>query len=127
MDKDSPEDMMWICERAIVRADTFGIKGVDYKLTMGVVKNIIPAVASTNALTSAACVNECFKILTGCNDRLDNYMQYLGQTRIAVSQIKMERDPTCIVCARKKVEIQTVKSSETLGEYVEHLKSTLHL
>jgi ubiquitin-activating enzyme E1 C len=45
---------------------------------MGVVKKIIPAVASTNALTSAACVNECLKILTGCNERLDNYMQYLG-------------------------------------------------
>lgn len=78
MDTDSPQDMQWICERAIERADRFGIKGVDYRLTMGVVKKIIPAVASTNALTSAACVNECLKILTGCNERLDNYMQYLG-------------------------------------------------
>jgi len=79
MDKDSPDDMKWIMERAQARAAQFNIKGVDYKLTMGVTKNIIPAIASTNALVSALCVNECVKILTGCNYRLKNVSYAHGQ------------------------------------------------
>lgn len=86
MDKDSPIDMQWVCDKAKIRAEKYNIKGVDYKLTMGVTKNIIPAIASTNALVSALCVNECVKILTGCNYRLKNVSYAHGQTQMNVSQ-----------------------------------------
>ena len=71
---------------------------------MGVVKNIIPAVASTNALISAACVNEAVKLATGCNKRMDNYMQVLGQTRLSVSTFAIERKEDCLVCSRRVIE-----------------------
>jgi ubiquitin-activating enzyme E1 C len=65
VDKDSYEDLQWIFNEARKRGEEFGIQGVTHKLTLGVVKNIIPAIASTNAIIAASCVTELFKILTG--------------------------------------------------------------
>ena len=82
---------------------------------MGVVKNIIPAIASTNALVSAACVNEALKLLSGVNKRMDNYMMYLGQTRVSLSTVAMERKHDCLVCSRA-VKQFTVRSAETVRQ-----------
>ena len=117
VDKDSLEDMQWIWKHAEERANQFGIKGVTYKLTMGVVKNIIPAIASTNALISAQCVNEAIKILTGCNSRIDKSF-YAGQTSTNISGEPDAPKEGCVVCSRNPKVEYTVAKDEKLCDFV---------
>ncbi len=67
-------------EQALERAESYGIAGVTYQLTLGVVKRVIPAVASTNALIAAATVQEALKISSYCGPVMNNYFMYAAFT-----------------------------------------------
>jgi ubiquitin-activating enzyme E1 C len=120
MDKDSAEDMRWVYEKAKERADLFGIEGVNYMKTMGVVKNIIPAIASTNALIAAACVSEALKIATYISKPLDSYFMFMGQTGTHTHTFHYERNEDCLVCSRKPVDYP-LSPSKTLNEFISEL------
>jgi len=120
VDKDSPSDMKWLFDQAKERADTFGIQGVTYQLTMGVVKRIIPAIASTNALISAALVAEAIKISTYCGPVLNNYMMYMGQTGVYTHTFEYEKKTDCMVCGGAKLSL-TRSPSSTLQELLDAL------
>lgn len=49
LDGDDPEHLSYVYEKATLRANQFNITGLTYRLVQGVLKNIIPAVSSTNA------------------------------------------------------------------------------
>lgn len=61
LDADDPEHVEWVLGKALARANQYNIRGVDSRLTQGVLKRIIPAVASTNAVIAAACTIEALK------------------------------------------------------------------
>ncbi len=121
-DADSPKDMEWIYQTALVRAEKYGIEGVTYFFTIGVVKNVIPAIASTNALISAACVNEAFKALTFCSQILDNFFQYNGHQTLNGSVFKFDKLENCAVCGNIRL-LYTLPKAATLQDLMDRLKT----
>ncbi|KAK1294674.1 NEDD8-activating enzyme E1 catalytic subunit [Acorus calamus] len=118
-DADDPEHMQWIYAEALKRAELFGISGVTYSLTQGVVKNIVPAIASTNAIVSAACTLEALKIMTDCSKTMSNYLMYNGTEGIHSKMTAFDRDKDCLVCGPGiLIELDT---SVTLSKFIDLL------
>lgn len=111
LDTDDVQHMSWIFRRAEERAKQYKIEGVTYNLTMQVVKNIIPAIASTNALISAACVAEALKVLTWCSYGLNNYYMYMGQDGVYSRTWNYQKNPTCPVCGVDPIVYKLDKKS----------------
>ncbi|KFG87491.1 hypothetical protein MANI_025424 [Metarhizium anisopliae] len=121
LDKDEPEHVTWIYQKALARAQEFGISGVTYSVTQGTIKNIIPAIASTNAIIAASCCNEAFKIATNsapCLGFENNYMMYSGNDSIYTYTFKHEKKDDCPVCGRKARPLE-VDPKVTLRELVD--------
>lgn len=119
-DADIPEDVDVMHLLALKRAKEFGIDNMTRALTLGVVKNIIPAIASTNAIIAASCCNEVFKIVTSCNPVLDNYMMYSGDDSIFTYTYAHSKKPNCAVCGSKIKHIRVLKWW-TLENFLDHL------
>lgn len=115
LDSDNVEHMTWLYKRALVRAAEFGIQGVTFSLTQQVVKNIIPAIAATNALIAASCCNEAFKVLTRCSMGLDNYFMYMGQTGVNTHTFNYNQEPDCLVCGSKPLSFRLDPSTDVRG------------
>ena len=120
LDTDDPEHIAWLYEKASARAQDFNIPGVTYSMTQGVVKNIIPAIASTNAIIAASCCNEALKIVTNSNPLLNNYMMYTGDEGVYTYTFENERKPDCPVCGNLARPIQ-VNPNVTLQDFLDSL------
>jgi len=112
--------MKWMFETALKRAEEFNIKGVTYRLTQGVVKNIIPAIASTNAIIAAAEANEAFKIATYAANSLSNYMMYNAVAGIYTYSFVYEKKENCPVCGNASSTYE-VSPEIRLDEFMELL------
>jgi len=98
VDGDNPRHVQWIYEKSLERGKNFGIAGVTYRLTQGVIKGIIPAIASTNAIIASSCTNEAFKLASFCIPFLDDYMMYNGSEGIYTFTYKNEKKENCLQC-----------------------------
>ncbi|KAI0223910.1 NEDD8 activating enzyme, partial [Massospora cicadina] len=120
LDNDDPEHVSWLFKVALDRGKQFGITGITYALTQGVIKNIIPAVASTNAIIAATCCNEAYKLVNNY-PYLDNYMTYSGTVGVYTYTFPLLKRPDCPVCSNEPIKI-SVNRRLKLGEFVDSLK-----
>ena len=127
LDKDNPVHMKYICEHAIARAKEYNIlPAPDYMMTMGVVKSIIPAIASTNALIAAASVNEVFKIVSFASQSINTYHQYMGAAGINSLKVNYEKNEDCSVCSGKPVYVPFDVSTGTVQDLRQILSAPPH-
>jgi NEDD8-activating enzyme E1 len=92
-------------------------------MTQGVVKNIIPAIASTNAIIAASCCNEAFKLATSTNPGLgapgtNNYMLYTGDAGIYTYTFEHLKKDDCPVCGNLPKPLE-VNPQATLQELID--------
>lgn len=97
-DADNPDHLTWLTDTAAARAATFNIPGVTRRLAAGVVKHIVPAVASTNAIIAAACALEAWKLATCAAGPLRNYVMLNGTAGVYSYTYETERRGDCEVC-----------------------------
>uniref|UniRef100_A0A182J5J4 NEDD8-activating enzyme E1 catalytic subunit n=1 Tax=Anopheles atroparvus TaxID=41427 RepID=A0A182J5J4_ANOAO len=122
LDGDDPQHVSWVYEKAQERADSFNITGLSYRLVQGVLKNIIPAVASTNAVIAASCATEVFKIASSCCEPLNNYMVFNDVDGIYTYTYEAEKRSDCLACSQvpRSVEI-TDPNGMTLQDLIQLL------
>ncbi|KAI0306350.1 hypothetical protein B0F90DRAFT_1689200 [Multifurca ochricompacta] len=135
IDTDDPEHIKWLCDAARARAEEFKIEGVTWSLTQGVVKNIIPAIASTNAIIAgmlyhlvnscihcslASCCNEAFKIATSSAAYLNNYFMVIGTESVYSYTFEHEKRADCPVCGGESLDI-SIPGSWTVERLIEML------
>lgn len=126
IDFDNPDHTQWLYECSAARAAAFNIQGVDPKLVKGVAKGIIPAIASTNAMIAAQCVNEAVKYLTEYAANLEDYALNYGNEGCILNTQTLDRDPHCIVCGDCTI-VYRAEIANTLSDLVAWLGETMQM
>jgi NEDD8-activating enzyme E1 len=84
-------------------------------VSLGVVKNVIPAVASTNAVIAASCANEALKLLSFSAQSLNTYLMYVGGSGLYTDSFEYAKLDDCPVCGTSPpIELALPGKSTTL-------------
>ncbi|VDN58235.1 unnamed protein product [Dracunculus medinensis] len=120
LDTDDMEHIEWVLSAAKSRAEEFGIQGVDLRLTKGVLKRIIPAVASTNAVIAASCALEVLKLASNISCPMSNYLNFSNVEGVFVGIVELEKNADCTVCSPKAHYFE-VSSTKPFRHFIETL------
>ena len=125
IDGDNDEHIKWIMEQAIIHQKQFKVDGeITEKLTKGVVKNIIPAIASTQAIIAAMCATEALKLITASAPTINNNFLYVGDAACGIfgNHFLFEKKPDCEECSRK-LNIVKFVDGELVKDLIQRLSN----
>jgi len=122
-DKDDDDTLDFVTAAANLWSAAFAIEPKSKFDTKQMAGNIIPAIATTNAMIAALCVLQAYKVVRGD----------FGRTReIFLQRANMVGDssdlpnPECAVCSRTMARVQINVDKATVRDLVDVLKSDLH-
>ncbi|KAI2467293.1 hypothetical protein F4781DRAFT_423445 [Annulohypoxylon bovei var. microspora] len=121
-DKDDEDTLDFVAASANIRSHIFGIEGksrFDIKQMAG---NIIPAIATTNAIVAGLCVLQSFKVLRGEYDKArEVFLTPFAPQRLLATDRPRPPNPDCPVCSSYNTTVQVDLSRATLNDLVEDI------
>ncbi|KAK2736460.1 E1 ubiquitin-activating protein uba2 [Onygenales sp. PD_40] len=124
-DKDDVDTLDFVSASANIRSHVFGIGAKSKFEIKQMAGNIIPAIATTNAMTAAVCVLQAFKVMRDDYDSAKMvFLERSGRRAINTESLNPP-NPNCPVCgvAQSKVFVDVERA--TLGDLIEVLHSQL--
>lgn len=125
IDGDNDEHIRWIMEQAIEHQKEYLVDGeIDEKKTKGVVKNIIAAIASTQAVIAATCATEALKLVTGAGPNINNNFLFVGDSANGLygNHFFFDKKDDCIACSRIINKLQYIEG-ETVRQLIDRIKN----
>ncbi|GAO16240.1 hypothetical protein UVI_02000220 [Ustilaginoidea virens] len=121
-DKDDIDTLDFVASSANIRSAIFAIdckSRFDIKEMAG---NIIPAIATTNAIVAGLCVLEAFKVLNGdYGQAKEVFLTPFAAGRLLAPDTLRPPNPECPVCGVFHARVKVDLSRATLNHVVEHV------
>ncbi|KAJ9648149.1 E1 ubiquitin-activating protein uba2 [Coniosporium apollinis] len=118
-DKDDEDTLDFVAASANLRSHIFGIETrskFDIKQMAG---NIIPAIATTNAMTAGLCVLQAFKVMRDDLNKARMVFLVRSTDRVIGSEVLRPPRPDCPVCSVVSSRLEVDASRATLGQLVD--------
>lgn len=116
-DKDDVDTLDFVASAANLRSYIFGIEPKSKFNIKQMAGNIIPAIATTNAIIAGACVLQAFKVLRSSYTGPHMFLTTKSADRL-MNSYETNPNPTCAVCSVARTSI-VVPQATTLGPVVE--------
>ncbi|KAJ2744654.1 E1 ubiquitin-activating protein uba2 [Coemansia sp. BCRC 34301] len=135
-DKDDEDTLNFVAATASLRSYVFGIEQTSIFETKAMAGNIIPAIATTNAVVAGMMVMQAIMVVSEQLPKCHTaYVSYNSKrSRSVLSEPLAAPNPQCAVCRRRYLTLRVADTTRTtLGDVVDYLhmltetENSLHL